>query len=96
MNNIYVDELPESCIDCPCHNGEHGHCKLNGKYVIIYRLFDCPLKLITDRLAEERKKVCDELRRKAEDKYFEFGEDGEVPCGWVISEERLQQIERGE
>lgn len=96
MNNIYVDELPNRCDSCVGYGGASGRCKLLHKPAFITPPKDCPLKLITDRLTEERKKVCDELRRKAEDKYFEIGEDGEVPCGWVISEERLQQIERGE
>lgn len=101
MNNIYVDELPKCCEQCQINCSK----KLKAKFSCLVTDCDgcigsksknCPLKLLSTRLAEERKKVCDELRRKAEDKYFEIGEDGEIPCGWVISEERLQQIERGE
>lgn len=94
MNNIYVDEQPETCLDCEFCSKRNYCCILMKKDVREYR-DECPLNLLSDRLAEERKKVCDELKRKAEDKYFEIREDCEVPCGWVISEERLQQIERG-
>ena len=28
MNNIYVDELPKDCLDCPCRDGEFNKCNL--------------------------------------------------------------------
>lgn len=87
MNNIYVDELPKSCAECKfCEYYEedvHGKgmhevaCCLNGfltnalwgdQLEVKY----CPhLKLITDLLAEERKKVVQEIRDLAGD-YFEM------------------------
>lgn len=28
MNKIYVDELPKSCLNCPCYDGEFMRCNL--------------------------------------------------------------------
>lgn len=41
-----MNELPEYCYDCPCHNGESGNCKAdkNGRYNSEYRPFWCPLE----------------------------------------------------
>ena len=73
MNNIYVDELPENYIDiCPCNHD--GRCTLlnyedcNICYYDMKKNEHCPLKLITDRLAEERKKVVQEFREKLKPK----------------------------
>ena len=73
MNNIYVDELPKSCDWCPCchyddYNGVYrceADIKRPFKPIIdwgIEKLSTCPLKPLTDRLAEERKKVVGELK----------------------------------
>lgn len=70
MNNIYVDELPKSCKDClfQCYGScLGGRDILNGDpYTGICHLkrkkpTDCPLKPLTDRLTEERKKVVQEI-----------------------------------
>lgn len=42
---IYIDKMPKSCWDCPCHNGEDGRCKLLGKFTD-YVPIDCPLQSI--------------------------------------------------
>lgn len=70
MNNIYVDELPKSCRGClfQCYGSCLGGSDiLNGDpYTGICHLkrqkpTDCPLKLLSDRLAEERKQVCEQI-----------------------------------
>ena len=67
MNNIYVDELPNRCDSCVCYGGASGRCKLLHKPAFITPPKDCPLKLLSTRLAEERKKVVQELKQKFED-----------------------------
>ena len=61
MNNIYVDEQPENCLDCEFCSKRHYCCILMKKDVREYR-DECPLNLLSDRLAEERKKVVGELK----------------------------------
>lgn len=72
MNNIYVDELPTkgACIGgCPYAVTDTwvSYCPFqqeeNGDHLIIEEdcIKACPLKLVTDRLAEERKKVCEQI-----------------------------------
>ena len=74
MNNIYVDELPDCCVYCSlCCSDYKGelYCKqLDENFkenieIVNYkeRKSNCPLIPITDRLAEERKKMCDFLRQ---------------------------------
>lgn len=52
MNNIYVDEVPDSCFYCDFFIRENYCCWLMQKDAREYR-DDCPLIPITDRLAEE-------------------------------------------
>ena len=101
MNNIYVDELPKSCQQCPYYEinsyadilgyKTNSHkCVLNGSVIT----GDCPLKPLTDRLAEERKKVVQEIKKYIEDKVY-INELNET----FIDEDIykiLDQIERGE
>ena len=101
MNNIYVDEMPKDCNECPCLNDdiEQGcHCnlgvfdcddgfKLNKKHP------NCPLKPLSDRLAEERKKVVQEIREQVEQN------KGTSYNKWVVNYctmvQILDQSERG-
>lgn len=40
-----LDELPEYCYDCPCHDDENDKCKADTEgRTSIYRPFWCPLK----------------------------------------------------
>lgn len=40
-----INELPECCCDCPCHNGENGFCQADDKKRSSeWRPFWCPLK----------------------------------------------------
>lgn len=77
MNNIYVDELPKKCWDCKYLRDrvECGlYCRLDAfdedyDYTVGVRHKNCPLKLVTDRLAGERKKVVQEIRDKIKQTY---------------------------
>lgn len=42
---VYVKdmEMPKSCWDCPCINGENGYCKLRKEYVYGDISRSCPL-----------------------------------------------------
>ena len=114
MNNIYVDELPQDCLDCPCRDGESNKCNLiefrpsigyfdEKTLDFIYKpyynkgeVLDCPLKKLTDRLAEERKKVVQEIRDKALLKQMNIDNDYDYEMGanddWVIYMEDLTEI----
>lgn len=64
---IYVDELPKSCLDCwnvNCRTGCKKNCyeHIIKKEYIKKRPADCHLRSLSDRLAEERKKVVQEIR----------------------------------
>ena len=39
--------LPERCDECPIHNGEDGHCKIDGR-ISEWRPFWCPLKVMSE------------------------------------------------
>lgn len=92
MNNIYVDELPDDCIDCPCES--EYYCNLLfcdiGFLQCNERHPKCPLLKLSDRLAEERNKVVQKIRKK-----FSMPKD-EIPDETTYSlNEFLDQIERG-
>ena len=112
MNNIYVDELPKRCNECKFQifiayhkNGwEHKErfCSvLKNNYDCICSKENCPLKPLTDRLAEGRKKVVQEIRDKFKENLigWYYDEDNankelylDADCVWRV----LDQIERGE
>lgn len=49
-----MEELPEHCYDCPCHDGENGYCKADDlERNSIWRPFWCPLiKIVEDEVSE--------------------------------------------
>ena len=51
---VYVDELPESCIDCPCCS-----CDLKPEFIKIGHFMYCNLLKQSFRFKEERKKLKD-------------------------------------
>lgn len=100
MNNIYIEKTPETCEECSCcYYDDYAECYkcpllLDNEINIYDKDSDCPLKLITDRLAEERKRVVQEIKDKISDGLYQnsYGEtfiDGDI---YKI----LDQIERGE
>ena len=104
MNNIYVDELPKDCGDCVfCKQTEYYYyCdKLHTKLGYFNKEKDCPLKPLTDRLAEERKTVVQEIREHFKNNLFDWYEDEDnankelyldADCVWRV----LDQIEKEE
>lgn len=112
MSNIYVDEQPETCEDCEfCeYFGKDAHgkgkhevaCYLNG-FLTNALLGDtinakhCShIKLLSDRLAEERKKVVQEIWKEFEQRLM--GKTKDMPimkvCNMINSV--LDQVEKGE
>ena len=51
---VYVDELPESCINCPCCS-----CDLKPEFIKIGHFMYCNLLKQAFRFKEERKKLKD-------------------------------------
>ena len=96
---VYVDELPKSCSYCPCKCFETDKCQLDKSincpwdYEDNKRPKTCPLQSISDYTKQARKEVCEEIRVKAEDCYGEECYEGYIPTAWVISEEKLKQIQ---
>ena len=67
---VYVDELPESCEDCPCYNFDVGGCQCQNIYVPndeINRFNGCPLIDIKTHDRELVKEVCEKIRLKFSD-----------------------------
>ena len=112
MNNIYVDELPKkgACFNgCPyavCDTWVY-YCPFqqddNEDHLIVEEdcIKACPLKLVTDRLAEERNKVVQEIREHFKNNLFDWYDDEDnankelyldADCVWRI----LDQIEKGD
>ena len=73
MNNIYVDEVPDSCFYCDFFIKENYCCWLIQKDAREYR-DDCPLIPLTDRLAEERKRVVQEIDCELYTKMVVYGD----------------------
>ena len=60
---VYVDELPEDCIECPCES--ENYCNLMNEYVDCIlcekRHQDCPLQSLADYTKQVRKELIDKL-----------------------------------
>ena len=84
MNNIYVDEVPDSCFYCDFFVRENYCCWLIQKDAREYR-DDCPLIPLSDRLAEERKKVVDELKADIRSLFNSYANSLLDYCIWSIN-----------
>lgn len=77
MNNIYVDELTKSCAECELnyqeHSFDHLRCTFTGEHCNQFKNM-CPLKPLNDRLAEERKKVVQEIDCELYTKMVVYGD----------------------
>ncbi len=97
MNNIYVSELPQNCYECEFCDNHKGYCDLQEVRVLRFfqkRDIGCPLKLLSDALAEERMIVCNEIKSKI---FAEVKLNNKILIAddiWKIVDEC--QIERGE
>lgn len=95
MNNIYVDgELPDNCKTCQYKS--IGRCVLSDKNVFDYMVYEtspeeCPVKPLSVRLKEERKKVIERIRDLAEI-YTEPSSKGLDFETYILTEENLNNI----
>lgn len=116
MNNIYVNKLPDCCVQCSLccadYKGELYCKQLDETFkpnieVVDYkkRKENCPLKLLSDRLTEERKKVVQEIRDWCDkngivvDTFFDHKTLKRIESRMCYVHEinkQLNQIERGE
>ena len=107
MNNIYVDELPKSCDECKLgYFFDTQYCfirpDLLREGVELEKEKHCPLKPLTERLAEERKRVLWEIRKRAKRTQIYIKPTEKSPTGkekcfvYEVSDDFLDQIERGE
>lgn len=99
MNNIYVDELPKDCSECPMCRSGNLKLQRKGRYIEAkqcvfgqykYQTIDdeintCPLKPLTDRLAEERKKVIGELKVDIRSLFNAYASSLLDYCIWSIN-----------
>lgn len=97
MNNIYVDELPKSCDEC--EHKQVTHKTKDGMYTSYACPFkdgklafgesapmrNCPLKPLTDRLSEERKKVVDDLKVDIRSLFNSYADSLLDYCIWSIN-----------
>lgn len=75
---VYVDELPESCSECPCTHEDFAECNWcqvfdNGLLTFIpdeiyskERLKNCPLQSLKQHDRELVKEVCEKIRENIE------------------------------
>ena len=96
MNNIYVDELPKSCDDCKFgYFYDCQYCTLRPdlmrKDEWCEKEKHCKLLSLSDRLAEERKKVIERIRDMAEI-YTEPSSKGFDFETYILTEENLNNI----
>lgn len=76
---VYVDELPKSCIDCPCRDSEYNECNLLSERHHIgyydgmgwrdvpvtedFKEISCPLIDIKTHDRELVRQVCEKIRK---------------------------------
>ena len=106
---IYVDELPNSCEECPmCRSGKLK-LQRKGRYIEAeqcvfgqykYRTIDdeidtCPLQSLADYTKQVRKEVCEEIRKHiCEDCFWEECSGEHCELYFII--EYIDKIEKGE
>lgn len=92
---LYVDELPNSCERCPFHDRKYGICDISGLRV---EYFGChSLTPLSDYDKQVRNEVCEEIRKKADIKYYEEynGFDKKIGKTYIIRDYDLNQIQGG-
>ena len=95
MNNIYVEELPETLAKSVSEDD------VNTTEVRMWFKADVKISPLSDRLAEERKKVLWEIRKRAKRTQIYIKPTEKSPTGkekcfvYEVSDDFLDQIERG-
>ena len=65
---VWVEKMPESCDECPCHSIMEDRCVLLRKQAIEPFLQSCPLQSIKDFKRELVKEVCEKISNLANEK----------------------------
>ena len=60
---VYMNNLPETCDECPCHSVMEDRCVLLRKQAIEPFLQSCPLKSLKTHDRELVKEVCEKIAR---------------------------------
>lgn len=63
---VYMNNLPETCDECPCHSVMEDRCVLLHKQAIEPFLQSCPLKCLKTHDQELVKEVCEKIRENIE------------------------------
>ena len=91
---VYVDELPKSCLDCPCES--EYYCNLLNRDIEFLELSkgckDCSLQSLTDYTKQVRKEVCDNFRKTAM-QYYKECDNGSLMLSVTDVWEILDQIQ---
>ncbi len=82
---VYVDELPESCCDCPCDDDSLG-CYFGLDSELHKRAEWCPLQTISEHDKQVRKEVVQEIREQLNFWYDGYEEE------YSIHKECLEDI----
>lgn len=83
---VYVDELPQTCLDC--ENVLCEHQIIEACYAT--RHPDCPLLSLADYTKQVRKEVCEEIRQNA------ISHNNLEVDMYYITPQQLYEIEQGE
>ena len=89
---VYVDELPKSCDECPCHSVMEDRCVLLRKQAIEPFLQSCPLKSLKTHDRELVKEVCEKIKAKLLP-YFSGSNDYEEKYHHIVIE-ILQNLQK--
>lgn len=81
---VYIDELPESCFECPCSHEDFAECKWCQAFshgLLTYipdttytkeRLEDCPLKSLHEYKKELVAKVLNRVKKELDGDYNQY------------------------
>lgn len=72
---VYIDELPESCTDCPCYDFDMGGCQCKDPhftYDSINRFKGCPLIDIKTHDRELVAKVLEKVKKELDGDYNQY------------------------
>ena len=65
---VWVEKMPKSCDECPCHSIMEDRCVLLRKQAIRPFLQSCPLKSLKTHDRELVKKVCEKIKNLANER----------------------------
>lgn len=97
---VWVEKMPETCDECPCHSITEDRCVLLRKQAIEPFLQSCPLHSIKDYKKELVNEVCEKIYKRMESlshKCIEFRKKDDYSYAWFNIEmfkEILEEIQK--